>query len=242
MLVAIGVSESTKFNTVFTGINLVVVLYIVILGSLKSKLSNWQLPESEAAKHNGGKGGFLPFGWKGVVQGAATCFYGFVGFDVIATSAEEARNPRRSIPISIVCSLFIVFLAYFGVSTIQTLMWPYYEQTHQVELPFIFERVGWPVARYFITIGALAGLSTSLFGAMFPLPRVIFSMASDGIIFRFLSKINSRFHTPLIATILSGVFSGSMAAMFDIKQLADMMSIGTLLAYLLVALSVLILR
>lgn len=155
---------------------------------------------------------------------------GFIGFDVIATTGEEAKNPQRSIPISIVLSLLFVFLAYFGVSAIQTLMLPYYLQTEEITqgapLPYVFEQVGWPIAKWVITIGALTGLSTSLLGAMFPLPRVLYSMASDGVIFRSFADINSRTQTPILATIISGLLSGAMAAIFEVKELADMMSIG----------------
>jgi L-asparagine transporter-like permease len=165
---------------------------------------------------------------------------------VIATTGEEARNPQRSIPISIVLSLLFVFFAYFGVSAVQTLMVPYYLQTEELTkgapLPYVFDYVGLPVAKWVISIGALTGLSTSLLGAMFPLPRVLYAMASDGVIFRFLSDVHPKFKTPLMATFLSGLLAGGMAAMFDVKELADMMSIGTLLAYTLVAVSVLILR
>ena len=143
-------------------------------------------------------------------------------------------------------SLLFVFFAYFGISAVQTLMLPYYLQTEEITkgapLPYVFEYVGWPVAKWIISIGALTGLSTSLLGAMFPLPRVLYSMASDGVIFRSFADINPRTQTPILATLISGIFAGAMAALFDVKELADMMSIGTLLAYTLVSISVLILR
>ncbi|XP_076306664.1 cationic amino acid transporter 2-like [Tachypleus tridentatus] len=241
VMLAVGVKESSRFNNLFTGLNLVVLLFTVIAGSFKADIANWKLSK-EDVPDNAGEGGFLPFGFSGIVRGAATCFYGFIGFDVIATTGEEVKNPQRAIPISIVLSLLFIFLAYFGVSSVQTLMWPYWDQFQAAPLPYVFQMVGWPWARWVITIGALAGLSTSLLGSMFPLPRILYAMASDGVIFRRLAKVNPRLKTPLLATGVSGILSGVMAMMFDVKELADMMSIGTLLAYSLVALSVLILR
>jgi len=244
-MLAVGVRESTRFNSVFTCLNLVVVLYVIICGSFKVDFHNWNLSEDEIPKVEGknyGTGGFMPFGFSGMMAGAATCFYGFIGFDVIATTGEEVKNPQKAIPIATVMSLLFIFLAYFGVSGVQTLMWPYWDQNNDAPLPYVFASVGWPVAKWIISVGALAGLSTSLLGAMFPLPRVLYAMATDGIIFRSLAEIHPRYKTPLLATILSGVFAGSMAAVFNVAELADMMSIGTLLAYSLVAICVLVLR
>lgn len=177
-----------------------------------------------------------------MMAGAATCFYGFVGFDIIATTGEEAKNPRKSIPIAIASSLFIVFLSYTGVSAIQTLIWPYFDQNTDAPLPYVFDRIGYRIAKWIVSFGALAGLSTSLLGAMFPLPRILYAMATDGLIFQFLGHVHERFKTPIFATLISGLLAASLAAIFDVSQLADMMSIGTLLAYSLVAISVLILR
>ncbi|XP_035208400.1 cationic amino acid transporter 3-like [Stegodyphus dumicola] len=241
IMLAAGVRESSRFNNVFTALNLSVVLFAIIAGSIKADFHNWKLTESEVPKH-AGSGGFMPYGFSGMMSGAATCFYGFIGFDCIATTGEEVRNPQKSIPISIVLSLLFVFLAYFGVSTVQTMMMPYYLQDNPAPLPYVFDYVGWPVCRWIVSIGALAGLSTSLLGCIFPLPRVLYAMGSDGIIFRFLAKVHPRYQTPLIATAISGVFAGVMAMMFNVQELADMMSIGTLLAYSLVAVSVTILR
>ncbi|XP_027198539.1 cationic amino acid transporter 2-like [Dermatophagoides pteronyssinus] len=245
IMLVVGVKESTRFNSIFTGINLLVVIFVVIAGSFHIDFHNWNLSKDEIPQ-NAGKGGFMPYGFSGMMSGAATCFYAFIGFDVIATTGEEAKNPQRSIPISIVLSLLFVFFAYFGISAVQTLMLPYYLQTEEITkgapLPYVFEYVGWPVAKWIISIGALTGLSTSLLGAMFPLPRVLYSMASDGVIFRSFADINPRTQTPILATLISGIFAGAMAALFDVKELADMMSIGTLLAYTLVSISVLILR
>ncbi|XP_069115575.1 LOW QUALITY PROTEIN: high affinity cationic amino acid transporter 1-like [Argopecten irradians] len=251
VILAVGVKESSTFNNIFTGVNLLVVTYVIICGFFKVDIHNWQLKPSELPGNgtDSGSGGFMPFGFSGMMSGAATCFYAFVGFDCIATTGEEVKNPQKAIPISIVISLIAIFVAYFGISAVMTLdvspKWYVICWTGEEDAPLpdrIWDRVGWGVARYIIAVGAICGLSTSLLGAMFPLPRVIYAMASDGIVFRSLATINERFKTPLFATIISGIFAGVMAMMFDLSELVDMMSIGTLLAYTLVGVCVLLLR
>ncbi|XP_013783291.1 cationic amino acid transporter 3-like isoform X2 [Limulus polyphemus] len=246
LMLVIGVKESSRFNNIFVVLNLCIVLFAVIAGSFKADIHNWQLSKSEIPStnksYNYGDGGFFPYGFSGMMRGAATCFYAFVGFDIIATTGEEVYNPQKAIPFSIILSLLVTFLSYFGVSSVQTLMWPYWDQNRAAPLPYVFEMVEWHIAKWIISVGALAGLSASLLGAMFPLPRILYAMATDGLIFQQLATVHDRFKTPVIATVISGSFAGLMAMLFDVNELADMMSIGTLLAYTLVAVSVLLLR
>ncbi|PNF36664.1 hypothetical protein B7P43_G13333 [Cryptotermes secundus] len=240
-----GVKESTFLNNIFTGVNLLTVSIVIIAGSLKSDVHNWAISKSEipqAVASRAGEGGFMPFGLSGIMAGAAKCFYGFVGFDCVATTGEEAKNPQKSIPIAIVISLIIIFFSYFGISTVLTMMWPYYDQDENAPLPHVFTKVGWPAIMWIVTVGAVFALCTSLLGAMFPLPRILYAMANDGLLFRCLARINPRTKTPVLATLLSGLLAGIMATIFDLQQLIDMMSIGTLLAYTIVAICVLILR
>lgn len=224
----------------------------------------------------------ITFTITGIIKGAAICFYGFIGFDCIATTGEEAKTPQRSIPLAVIGSLSIIFLAYFSMSAVLTLMVPYYEQVPVCHIrpgktrlmiaifqnpnaPFTaaFERLGWDFAKWIVSIGAIFGLFPSLLGSLIPLPRIIYAMAADGLLFRYLGRVNDRFHSPMVGTIISGFLTGTsslhflisakimmqlslstglMALFFNLSQLVDMMSIGTLIAYTIVAACVLMLR
>jgi len=273
IILSLGVKESTKLNNVLTSVNVILVLFVLIAGSINANTDNYNITDQEIRNNTEfskaclckfsrnstkktiekclnqteefnwcGDGGYLPYGFDGVMKGAATAFYGFVGFDVIATVGEEVINPQKIVPLSIVLSLTTVFFAYFGMSVVITLMLPYFLQNENAPIPFVFDYIGWHWAAWLIKIGAIMGLTASLIGAMIPLPRIVWAMASDGLMFKPLAYVHPRFQTPFISTLVAGLLFGILAAVFDLIELVDLMSIGTLLAYTMVSACVMLLR
>ncbi|KAL9970298.1 hypothetical protein ACROYT_G022652 [Oculina patagonica] len=231
VVLAVGVKQSSTFSMIFNILNILVVVFIVVAGLFFVDTGNW----------TEGKG-FFPYGASGVLSGAATCFYAYVGFDIIATTGEESKNAPKSIPIAIVVSLVVVFVCYFGVSAVLTLMVPFDQLDKLSPIPNAFVQSGFPLAKYIIGVGAVCGLSSSLLGSQFPLPRIIYAMASDGLFFKSFASVNPRTEVPVNATVYPGVLTAIIALLFDLSELVEMMSIGTLLAYTLVSICVLILR
>ncbi|XP_053268633.1 probable cationic amino acid transporter [Pleuronectes platessa] len=229
-IIALGVRNSVGFNNVLNVVNLVVWVFMIIAGLFFLSAGNWE----------GGR--FLPFGWSGVMQGAATCFYAFIGFDIIATTGEEAKNPNTSIPYAITASLVACLTAYVSVSVILTLMVPYDLIDGSAPLIEMFAVHGFLWGKYIVAVGSIAGLTVSLLGSLFPLPRVIYAMAQDGLLFRWLSHVSALTHTPAAACLVSGIFAALLALLVSLRDLIEMMSIGTLLAYTLVSVCVLLLR
>ncbi|XP_043493108.1 cationic amino acid transporter 4 isoform X2 [Polistes fuscatus] len=232
MLLTLGVKCSAAVNSLLTLVNLAVMLLTIVLGIYYADITNWS---SE-------NGGIFPYGFSGVLAGAATCFYAFVGFDSIATSGEEAINPAKSIPLATIFSMAIVTVGYVMVGGVLTLIVPYWNINPTAALPEAFASRGIPWAKYVISIGALCGMTTTLFGSLFSLPRTMYAMANDGLLFGFLGHISDRTQVPVLNLMISGLFSALIALLFDLQHLVEFMSIGTFLAYTIVSASVIVLR
>lgn len=230
-VISCGVSQSALLNNILNTCTLLTVIFSLGVGAFYFEPQLWT-----------GEKAFFPYGVHGVTTGAASCFYAYIGFDIIATTGEEAKNPRKSIPIAIVTSLIILFLCYFTVSMVMTMMVPYYDLSKAASLQQVFVDRGIPGVKYFIIIGAIAGLTASLMGSLFPMPRIIYAMALDCLIFNVFAKIYKRTQMPVLATMSAGLLTGVLSCIFTEEDLIQMMSIGTLLAYTLVSTSVLILR
>ncbi|KAM9756398.1 LOW QUALITY PROTEIN: cationic amino acid transporter 3-like [Dama dama] len=248
VLLALGVPESAWVYRVFTGINILVLSFIIGSGFIKGDLHNWKLTEHDYELATTvftdslgpvGAGGFVPFDFEGVLRGAATCFYAFVGFAAI--NPRERGDLRHQRSISLI-SLLMCFLAYFGVSAALTLMVPYYQIHHHSPLPEAFLHVGWGPARYVVAIGILCALTSSLLGDMFPMSQLIHAMAEDGLLFRGLARVYGHTKIPIMAIMYSGSLAAIMALLFGFSDIVNLMAVVSLLAYSMVSFSGLVLR
>ncbi|XP_075390603.1 cationic amino acid transporter 4 [Tenrec ecaudatus] len=230
--VSFGARVSSWVNHTFSAISLVVIVFIIILGFVLARPHNWSQEE----------GGFAPFGFSGIMAGTATCFYAFVGFDVIATSSEEAQNPRRAVPLAIAISLSLAASAYILVSTVLTLMVPWHSLDPDSALADAFFRRGYSWAGVIVAVGSICAMNTVLLSNLFSLPRIVYAMAADGLFFQVFARIHPRTQVPMVGIVVFGVLMALLALLLDLEALVQFLSIGTLLAYTFVATSIIVLR
>ncbi|XP_045868174.1 cationic amino acid transporter 3-like [Meles meles] len=237
---------------VVTWIKLLFLSFFIISGFIKADLHNWKLTEEDyiQAGLNDtsslgplGSGGFMPFGFEGILRGSATCFYAFIGFSIIVTRVKESHNPQRSIPMSIVISLLICFFVYFGVSAALTLMVPYYQLQPGSTLPEAFLHVSWASVYYVVAFTIFFSLFVSTYwGFTFPIHWVIAMMAEDCLLFPFLARFVFKTYSHIMSTVIFIIIAVIMVFYFRLTDLLDLRSVGTLISYSLVAFCVLIIR
>ncbi len=253
-----GVKLSSRINQVVTGIKVLVVLAVIIAGAFFINVANWSpfIPPAQAAPESAGGALHLPlvqtlfglepsvFGVGGVFAAAAMVFFAFIGFDVVATTAEETRNPQRNLPIGIFGSLAIVTLLYMAVSLVITGMQNYQDIDPEDGAPLAtaFVNVGLPVMANLIAIGACIGLIVVCMILFLGQTRVGFAMARDHLLPAALAKTHPRFGTPYRFTIIAGIPIAILATFVPLSTLAELVNIGTLAAFILVSIGVIILR
>jgi APA family basic amino acid/polyamine antiporter len=226
-LLVYGVRESARANTAIVITKVAVVVFVIAFGSSMVNPGNWHP--------------FLPNGVGGMMSGAAIVFFAFIGFDAVSTTAEETRNPQRDMPIGIISSLVICTLLYVLMAAVITGMrkyTTYFGDSAAVATAF----AGRKWAQSIISAGALAGLTSVLLVFQMGQPRIFMAMARDGLLWPYFARIHPRFRTPHITTIWTGIFVGGVAMFMDIGSLSDLTNIGTLFAFILVCLGVIILR
>ncbi|CAJ0916913.1 unnamed protein product, partial [Mesorhabditis belari] len=234
--VGIGSKGSTRFNSFFTLLNLCVIVVVVGFGFRYADFSLW------SGETENGVSKFFPFGFAGTLAGAASCFFAFVGFDGLATAGEEARNPSRAIPLSTFYCMGIVTVAYVSMAAALALMVPYTDIDVNAAFATAFQQRGSTIAKWAVSLGAICGMTTSMFGSMFSLPRCVYAMAQDGLIFRWLSRVHGTTRVPVNAIVVFGLMTAVIASLVNVNTLVDFLSLGTLLAYSIVAACVIILR
>ncbi|XP_035563213.2 cationic amino acid transporter 3-like [Canis lupus dingo] len=246
-----NIRQLSLVTKMLTLVKVLVLGFVIIYGFLKGDLHNWKLTEDDYIKDGLndtsslgllGSGGFVPFGFQGILRGSATCVFAFTGFNIIVTRVELAQNPKCSIPKSIMISLFICFLVYFGVSAALTLMVPYYQLQPGSTLPEAFLHIGWAPAYHFVNFGFFCSLSTKVFGKMFYIRQQVYMMAKDGLLFPALTRIQTGRYMPILATMIIFIVATIMAFFLGFTDLLDLRSTGALLVFTLLAFIVLILR
>jgi APA family basic amino acid/polyamine antiporter len=248
-VLVIGIRESAWFNTAMVAIKVAIVLFVIGVGMLYVDPANWR-PFAPFGLTGISLFGHTLFGQTGaggeplgMLAGAGVIFFAYIGFDSISTHAEEARNPKRDVPIGIITSLVVCTLLYIAVSAVLTGMVPYREINIETPVSDAFRRAGLPWARFMVSVGAVAGITSVLLVMMLSQPRVWLAMARDGLFPQsFFGAVHERYRTPWKATILTGVFVALGGALLPLRILADLTNIGTLFAFVVVCAAVLIMR
>jgi basic amino acid/polyamine antiporter, APA family len=249
MILVKGIRESATFNAVMVITKVIVVLLVIGIGVFYINPANWKpfAPFGFAGISFFGKtifGGVDKTGAPiGMLAGAAISFFAYIGFDSISTHAEEAKNPKRDVPIAIISSLVICTVLYILVAAVLTGMVPYDKIDINAPVSNAFKQVGLGWAQFIISLGALAGITSVLLVMMLSQPRIFLAMARDGMLPpSVFGAVHPKFKTPWKSTIMTGIFVGTLAALLPLEILAELVNIGTLLAFVIVCAAVLIMR
>jgi len=228
VVLVIGIRESAWFNSSMVTLKLVIITVFVVLGGFYVKPANWHP--------------FAPNGFKGISAAAAIIFFAYIGFDAVSTAAEETRNPKRDMPIAIISSLVICTVIYIAVAIVLTGMVPWRQLGTAEPLATAFSALGmkWPAA--FISLGAVFATTSVLVVFQLGQPRIFFSMARDGLLPQWAARVHPRYRTPYITTWITGIAVAVFAGLLNINEVVELTNIGTLFAFLLVCIGIVVLR
>jgi APA family basic amino acid/polyamine antiporter len=232
-ILVIGIKESARFNTGIVAIKVSVVLFVIVLGARYVNPGNWGTDWHS----------FAPHGFAGIGAGAAYIFFAYIGFDAVSTTAQEAKNPQRDLPIGMIASLAICTILYVAVAAVLTGMVNWQQINIEAPVARAFLDRGLATASHIITLGALAGLTSVMLVMLLGQTRVLYSMANDGLLpKKFFAAVHPKFRTPWKNTILVGLLAAIVGSLTPIDDIGRMVNIGTLLAFVIVSLSVMVLR
>jgi APA family basic amino acid/polyamine antiporter len=235
-LLVVGIKESARFNNLIVFVKLAVIV-LFIFGVLHAvNPANWQpfIPANTGVHGQ--------FGWTGVMAGAGVVFFAYIGFDAVSTAAQEARNPQRDLPIGIIGSLLVCTLLYIVVAALATGVVPYKELDVPDPIAKAADRAGLGWMASLIKLGAIAGLSSVILVMLYGQSRVFFAMSRDGLLPPFVQHVHPRFRTPWVTSIVTGVLVAFFSAIFTVRDAGSLCSIGTLLAFVIVSVGILVLR
>ncbi|KAL8119297.1 cationic amino acid transporter 9, chloroplastic isoform X2 [Apium graveolens] len=223
-----GVGESSMVNSLMTVTKVVIVIVVIIIGSFKVDVSNWTP--------------FAPNGYKAVFTGATVVFFAYVGFDAVANSAEESKRPQRDLPLGIIGSLFICIVLYIGVCLVITGMVPYYSLGEEAPLAEAFTSKGLKYVSVLISVGAVAGLTTTLLVGLYVQSRLYLGLGRDGLLPPIFAKVHPTHHTPIHSQVWVGIVAIVLAGLFNVQVLSHILSVGSLTGYSVVSACVITLR
>ncbi len=235
-LLVVGVKESATVNNVIVVVKLAVVLLFIGIGSMYVNPDNWHpfIPENTGIDGQ--------YGWSGILRGAGIVFFAYVGFEAVSTAAQEARNPKRDVPIGILGSLFVCTILYMAVAFVLTGLVRYDTLNVADPIAKAVDAIGLPWLSFLVKIGAIAGLTSVMMVLLYGQTRIFYTMARDGLMPPVFAKVHSKFHTPWVNTVVVGSLIGIVAATTPIDILGDLVSLGTLTAFAIICFTVLYLR